>query len=49
MLFMKVEKVTGKDLLAGLDDVLKRRGLAYRTTPNLNDHFSSKNSEVYTV
>lgn len=43
------EKVTGKDLLAGLDDVLKRRGLAYRTTPNLNDHFSSKNSEVYTV
>jgi hypothetical protein len=34
--------------LVGLEDVLHRRGLAYRITPSLHN-LNDKNSELYTA
>jgi len=42
------EKLTAKNLLVGLEDVLHRRGLAYRITPSLHN-LNDKNSELYTA
>ena len=42
------EKVSAVDLELGLEDVLSRRGLAYKSTPNLSSEIKSKNAEIYT-
>jgi hypothetical protein len=42
------EKLTAKNLLVGLEDVLNRRGLAYRMTPSLHI-MNDKNVEAYTA
>ena len=43
------ERLNAKDLQEGLADVLKRRGMAYQSTPNLAQVIESKNAEVYTM
>ena len=43
------ERLNAKDLQEGLADVLKRRGMAYQSTPNLAQVIESKNAEVYTI
>lgn len=43
------ESLNAKDLQEGLADVLKRRGMAYQSTPNLAQVIESKNAEVYTI
>ena len=42
------DKLSGNNLQTGLEDVLKRRGMAYRSTPNLAQRLDNKNIEVYT-
>ena len=42
------DKVSAVDLELGLEDVLSRRGLAYKSTPNLSSEIKSKNAEIYT-
>ena len=42
------DKLSGNNLQTGLQDVLKRRGMAYQSTPNLAQRLDNKNIEVYT-
>ena len=42
------DKLSGNNLQTGLEDVLRRRGMAYQPTPNLAQRLESRNAEVYT-
>ena len=42
------DKLSGNNLQTGLEDVLRRRGMAYQSTPNLAQRLESRNAEVYT-
>ena len=48
-IYQSRERLNAKDLQEGLADVLKRRGMAYQSTPNLAQVIESKNAEVYTI
>ena len=42
------DNLSANNLQSGLEDVLKRRGMAYRSTPNLAQRLDNRNAEVYT-
>ena len=42
------DNLSANNLQSGLEDVLKRRGMAYKSTPNLAQRLDSRNAEVYT-
>lgn len=42
------DNLSANNLQSGLEDVLKRRGMAYKSTPNLAQRLDNRNAEVYT-
>tara|TARA_B110001452_G_scaffold266819_1_gene274699 strand:- start:332 stop:1738 length:1407 start_codon:yes stop_codon:yes gene_type:complete len=43
------DKLNSKDLQTAVNDILKRRGMAYHSTQNLSHRIDARNAELYTM